>query len=79
MESPEAGYRVLAHARSMDYRPATALITKLHEESDALKEAATALVEPEDVPGLLTQVADLISDRARRRIRRQQRAAALCS
>ncbi len=79
MESPEAGYRVLAHARSMIYRPATALITKQHEETDSLTEAASALVEPQDVPGLLTQVADLIYDRARRRIRRQQRAAAVCS
>lgn len=78
MESPEAGYRVLAHARSMDYRPAIALITKEHEEPDSLNDAASALVEPEDVPGLLTQVAELIADRARRRIRRQQRAAAMC-
>src|SRR5450755_1643354 len=27
MESPEAGLKVLAHARMMDYKPATALIT----------------------------------------------------
>ena len=27
MESPHAGLKVLAHARMMDYKPATALIT----------------------------------------------------
>ena len=27
MESPEAGLKVLAHARMMDYKPATALVT----------------------------------------------------
>jgi len=27
MESPEAGLKVLAHARLMDYRPATAILT----------------------------------------------------
>src|SRR6478752_1596740 len=27
MESPEAGLKVLAHARLMDYKPATALLT----------------------------------------------------
>ena len=27
MESPEAGLKVLAHARMMDYKPATALLT----------------------------------------------------
>src|SRR5258708_2392278 len=27
MESPEAGYKVLAHARMMEYKPATAILT----------------------------------------------------
>src|ERR1700716_1892674 len=27
MESPEAGLKVLAHARNMEYKPATALVT----------------------------------------------------
>ena len=27
MESPEAGLKVLAHARIMDYKPATAIVT----------------------------------------------------
>src|SRR6202022_4646783 len=32
MESPEAGLRVLAHARNMDYKPATALVTSYQNE-----------------------------------------------
>src|SRR5438874_7013879 len=27
MESPEAGYKVIAHARLMEYKPATAILT----------------------------------------------------
>lgn len=33
MESPEAGYKVLAHARMMDYKPATALIQTFSSRS----------------------------------------------
>ena len=76
MESPDAGYRVIAHARRMDYKPATALITKEHEESEAHENGESTLVEPEDVAGLFTQVANLISARAGRRVRRQMRHAA---
>src|SRR6202165_4718695 len=32
MESPEAGLKVLAHARMMDYKPATALVTSYPNE-----------------------------------------------
>ncbi|MBI4889333.1 MAG: response regulator, partial [Acidobacteria bacterium] len=32
MESPEAGLKVLAHARMMEYRPATALVTSSHHK-----------------------------------------------
>ena len=71
MESPTAGYRVMAHARSMEYRPAMALVTT-YKSSEA--KGRRALVEPEDIPGLLGQVADLISDRASRQMRRSQRA-----
>ena len=31
MESPEAGLQVLAHARMMEYKPATALITSYRD------------------------------------------------
>src|SRR5271156_597402 len=35
MESPEAGLKVIAHARMMDYKPATALITTYQNEKPA--------------------------------------------
>jgi DNA-binding NtrC family response regulator len=77
MESPEAGLRVLAHARLMDYKPATALITTYRDtrrkRSAPGKKAPTVLIEPEDLPALLTKVADLVSERATKRIQRSLR------
>ena len=76
MESPQAGLKVLAHAKYMDYKPATALITtyqnarpgsSLHPES--------VLIKPEGIPGLLSKVASLISQRAARRMERELRMA----
>jgi two-component system response regulator AtoC len=80
MESPQAGYRVLAHARAMDYKPATALITTYTSGTgNALERVESTLIEPEEVPELLTRVADLIGQRAQRRSRQQRRlAAAVC-
>lgn len=71
MESPHAGLRVLAHARMKDYRPATALVTSWRAQSPRKggKAATRMLVEAEDVPELLGQVANLISTRASRRLR----------
>ena len=40
MESPEAGLRVLAHARMMEYQPATAIITSYH---NAVKRAESPM------------------------------------
>ena len=73
MESPEAGLKVLAHARMMDYKPATALVTSYqdHKRSRAERNAATVLIEPEDLPGLLSRIADLISGRATRKVERE--------
>ncbi len=72
MESPEAGLRVLAHARIMDYKPATAIITAYRESQNPVeKPSPTVLIEPEDLPELLSQVAALISERATRRLERQ--------
>jgi CheY-like chemotaxis protein len=69
MESPESGLRVLAHARMMDYKPATALLTTyLRKRPKGSKQAM--LIEPENVPELLDKVADLISERAQRRVHR---------
>ncbi len=76
MESPEAGLKVLAHARMMDYKPATALITTYQNSktrSGPGNSGGTVLIEPEDLPGLLGRVADLISERATRRVERELR------
>ena len=74
MESPESGLKVLAHARMVDYKPATALITTYRDprnsRNSAGKRAATVLIEPEDLPELLTKIADLVSERATRRVER---------
>ena len=71
MESPEAGYRVLAHARMMNYKPATALLQTTR--SNATGGGEQMLIAPEDVPGLLTKIANLISKRASRQVERQLR------
>ncbi|MCZ2077653.1 MAG: response regulator [Bryobacterales bacterium] len=73
MESPYAGLKVLAHARMMEYKPATALICT--EFASPETEEPYLLVAPEDVPGLFTKIADLISGRALRIIARQMRQA----
>src|SRR5689334_11365827 len=47
MEYPEAGLRVLQHARMMDYQPATALLTSsLDSDRD---QGNLVLVEPENL------------------------------
>jgi CheY-like chemotaxis protein len=73
MESPEAGLKVLAHARMMDYKPATALVTT-YQNSHSHK-AGRMLIKPEDIPDLLGKVASLIGVRAARRIEREMRLA----
>lgn len=88
MESPEAGLKVLAHARNMDYKPATALVTsyqnegapkphsqKPHTPKAPAPKASTSrmLIKPEDIPGLLGKVANLISQRAARKLERELR------
>ena len=73
MESPEAGLKVLAHARLMDYKPATALVTTYSNKQP--NGTRLLLIKPEDLPGLLTKVADLISQRAARIVERQLRQA----
>lgn len=73
MESPEAGLKVLAHAQMMDYKPATALITSYHNTGER-QPNTRMLVEPQDVPGLLGKVANLIARRVTRRVQRELRA-----
>jgi len=76
LESPKAGLQVLAHARIMNYKPASALITTYqnHPRVDAVNRNSM-LIKPEDVPGLLSKVATLISERATRRMERELRLA----
>jgi len=68
--SPE----VLAYARLKDYKPATASITAYHGSKPLPTARETdVVVETEDVPSLLTKVAELIGLRAIRRVQRQFR------
>jgi CheY-like chemotaxis protein len=76
MESPEAGLKVLAHARMMSYKPATAIVTTYQNAKPQHAKPQTqvrTLVKPEDVPGLLAKVANLISERAARKVQREMR------
>lgn len=73
MESPEAGYRVLDHARTVDYRPAAALLTTYRTGAVGDTVDRDLLIETEDIPGLLQRVAELIGSRADRRLRRELR------
>jgi CheY-like chemotaxis protein len=77
MESPEAGLKVISHARMKDYKPATALLTTYQNSYPTpVHNQAHLLIEPEDIPELLSKVAYLISDRATRRVNRELRLAA---
>jgi CheY-like chemotaxis protein len=73
MESPSAGLKVLAHARLMEYKPATAILTSRRNKRPAV--GRPVLIEPQDLPGLLSHVAHLISDRAVRIVEKQLRQA----
>ena len=72
MESPQAGLKVIAHARMMDYKPATALVTA-YRNGASEKNKGSVLIEPEDVPDLLGKIAELIGGRASRLINREVR------
>ncbi len=77
MESPEAGLQVLAHARMMDYKPATALVTTYQDGIGSPSKTRSSSVVMEDLPELLSKVAFLISDRATRRVERELRLAGI--
>jgi CheY-like chemotaxis protein len=75
MESFESGLRVMAHARALDYKPATAILSTWQpEQYESAKAAGTMLIETENIPELLGQVAGMISERATRRLSRSMRA-----
>jgi CheY-like chemotaxis protein len=71
MESPEAGLKVIEHARMKAYRPATAIVTASSDQKK--KQGAKHLIRPENVPELLTKVASLIGSRASRRAAKTMR------
>ena len=76
LESPQAGLQVLAHAKMMDYKPATAFLTIYENARPNLPRRENSMfIKPVDIPGLLSKVADLISERATRRLQRELRLA----
>ena len=75
METPDSGLKVLAHARTMDYKPATAVVsTEL--TAPAKRSNPEMVIASENLPEFLSQVATLISARATRQVARQLRMAA---
>ena len=72
MEYPESGLRVIAHARMMDYKPATAVV-KTESNAPEGRSMRDMLVSPEGLPEFLGQVAALISHRATKRLAREMR------
>lgn len=74
MEFPDSGLKVIAHARMMDYKPATAVLRT--ESNGPAERSRDMLVAPENLPEFLAQVATLISSRATRKLERQMRQAA---
>jgi hypothetical protein len=57
----------------MDYKPATAILTTYHNHAPDARRSL--FIEPEDLPELLSKVADLISQRAARIVNRELRQA----
>jgi CheY-like chemotaxis protein len=64
--------RVINHARAQDYKPATAYLTTSGKHEKRPK-SGRLLIEPLEVPALLTKIADLLADRAAGRSRRNIR------
>jgi len=70
MGAPGAGMRVLSYARTHDYQPATAFVTAFREAKAfryPLGDEQRVSINMENVSDLLSDVADLIGRRARRR------------
>jgi DNA-binding response OmpR family regulator len=64
--------RVVSHARAQDYKPATAYLTTSGTESKVPK-SGRLLIEPLEIPDLLTKIADLLAARSAGRERRNMR------
>jgi CheY-like chemotaxis protein len=76
MESPDAGLKVISHARIKEYKPATALV-KTYSNREIGNQRGSFLIAGENIPELLSMVAALISDRAQRRVYRELRLAGI--
>src|SRR5258706_4614190 len=81
MESPDSGLKVLAHAKMMNYKPATALFQTYQNStpSAAAIKKSSLLFKPHDIPELLGKMADLITECAIRRLERRLPMAKSCS
>ncbi len=65
---------ILSYARFMAYEPATAVLTSIHCSSNSAEDNVArnhVLVEPQNLPELLAQVAELVASRALARVERQ--------
>lgn len=75
LESPEAGLKVLSHARLKEYRPATAMIRAYRDSSypSFAGRPSNVVIETEGVPQFVDRIAELIGLRATRRVARAMR------
>jgi CheY-like chemotaxis protein len=68
--------RVLRTAKAQEYQPATALL-QVNPDGSPDRESDDVVIEPVDIPHLLTQIADLMASRAYgRSVRRARETAA---
>ena len=74
-ESTEASREVIRLARRQDERPATAYLTTSQDHRPQPGDSTDLLIEPVDIPWLLTQVTDLLANRAFGRATRRLRSA----
>jgi CheY-like chemotaxis protein len=71
-EGAEVRQRVLRTAKAQEYQPATALL-QVNPDGAPEPESDEVLIEPVDIPQLLTQITDLMANRAYGRSLRQAR------
>ena len=74
-ESTEASREVIRLARRQEERPATAYLTTSQDHRPHPPDSTDLLIAPVDIPWLLTQVTDLLANRAFGRATRRLRSA----
>jgi len=72
-ESAKASGEVVRLARRQDYRPATAYLMTARDHGVQDAGSEDLLIEPVDIPSLLTHVAELVANRAADRCERAMR------